>query len=252
MFEIVTFYKFTPMGDAANLERVRDELRSVMRQLDIRGTVIVANEGFNSTVSGESSNVAEFIRKAKKILGAGIEVKRSMHDQRPFRRIDVKIKPEIVTLKKDVDVSKGEGTHVGSKEWNHLLSDPEVFVLDTRNDYEYRSGTFQGAVNPQTEKFSELPGFVEQNLDPKVHKKVAMFCTGGIRCEKFAPYLVARGFQEVFQLEGGILRYLEEISDEDSLWEGECFVFDDRVTVDEKLRKGTGTDHSVQKGRSAN
>ena len=155
-----------------------------------------------------------------------------------------------MTLKKSVDVSKGEGTHVGATEWNELISDPEVVVIDTRNDYEFRNGTFKRAINPETEKFSDLPKFVAENLDPNVHQKVAMFCTGGIRCEKFVPYVKALGFKEVFQLDGGILRYLEEVPKEASLFEGECFVFDGRRTVDETLRKGIGPDYSQTKERS--
>jgi UPF0176 protein len=137
-----------------------------------------------------------------------------------------------------VDISLGKGTHVGADEWNQLIKDPSVVVLDTRNDYEFRNGSFRRALNPQTEKFSELPAFVDENLDPEKHPRVAMFCTGGIRCEKFAPYLKQIGFKEVFQLEGGILRYLETVDESESLWRGECFVFDDRVTVDDNLEKG--------------
>ena len=128
--------------------------------------------------------------------------------------------------------------------WNRLITDPDVIVLDTRNEYEYKSGTFRNAVNPGTEKFNDLPTFIEQNLDPKQHKKIAMFCTGGIRCEKFAPYMKERGFEEVFQLSGGILKYLEEVDPDESLWDGECFVFDERITVGNDLRKGTSPDLS--------
>jgi UPF0176 protein len=158
----------------------------------------------------------------------------------------VKVKPEIVTLKQKVEIERGAGTHVSPRKWNELLRDEEVFVLDTRNDYEFQVGSFRRAVNPKTEKFSDLPRFVEENLDPEKHKKVAVFCTGGIRCEKFAPFLKQRGFAEVYQLEGGILKYLEEIPEPESLWDGECFVFDLRVSVDENLKKGTAPDLSVK------
>ena len=219
------------------------ELRRAMAEHSIKGTVILAEEGFNATVSGEPADVARFVRVAEVILDTTLDYKSSLHNAAPFRKIDVKIKPEIVTLKKSVDISKGEGTHVEAAFWNELITDPSVVVLDTRNDYEYRNGTFPGALNPGTEKYSDLPEFVDANLDPLEHPKVAMFCTGGIRCEKFAPYLKELGF-EVFQLRGGILRYLEETPTQESLWEGECFVFDDRRTVDENLQKGIGPDYS--------
>ncbi len=163
----------------------------------------------------------------------------------------VKIKKEIVTLRKDVKISLGAGTHVSNEEWNRLLKDPETILIDTRNDYEYRVGTFRGAINPQISSFSELPEFVENHLDSSKEPKIAMFCTGGIRCEKFAPYLVERGFKNVFQLDGGILRYLEETPSGESLWEGECFVFDERITVDRDLNQGTAEDFSSAKTSEA-
>lgn len=242
-YQIITFYEFKRF-EAESLPDFRVALRWSMSERSIKGTIILASEGFNATVCGETGDLKNFVTDAERILKTTLRYKSSFHEARPFGRIDVKIKPEIVTLKKDVDISKGEGTHVGSREWNRLIQDPSVFVLDTRNDYEYRNGTFERAVNPATEKFSDLPEFVDQNLDPKVHKKIAMFCTGGIRCEKFAPYMKQLGFSEVFQLEGGILRYLEETPENESLWRGECFVFDDRRTVDEKLEKGSGPDYS--------
>lgn len=243
-YQIITFYQFKNLAAVAPLVDIRDRLRALMRELGINGTVILGEEGFNSSVAGDPNAVEEFVEKAGRILGTRLKVKSSFNHAMPFRRVDVKIKPEIVTLKQPVDISLGTGTHVESKNWNRIISDPEVFVLDTRNDYEFQNGTFRNAVNPKTTKFSELPTFVSENLDPDKHKKIAMFCTGGIRCEKFAPYLVGLGFEEVYQLEGGILKYLEETSADESLWEGECFVFDDRITVDEDLRKGTGPDYS--------
>jgi len=138
---------------------------------------------------------------------------------------------------------------VSPAEWNEIISDPTTFVLDTRNDYEFKTGSFAGAVNPETSKFSELPEFVEKHLDPERHKRIAMFCTGGIRCEKFAPYLKERGFEEVYQLRGGILKYLETMPLEESRWQGECFVFDDRVTVNSNLEKGSSADMSQDKAR---
>ena len=242
-FQIITFYQFRAF-DQDQLARVKAALRESMRANAIKGTVILAEEGFNATVCGEPHDLETFISAAETILETRISFKASFHEECPFRKIDVKIKPEIVTLKKPVDISKGAGTHVNASEWNALISDPEVVVIDARNDYEFRNGTFKRATNPGTEKFSELPGFVKETLDPNVHQKVAMFCTGGIRCEKFAPYMKQLGFKEVFQLDGGILRYLEETPAEESLFEGECFVFDDRRTVDRELKKGITPDYS--------
>lgn len=242
-FQIITFYEFREI-DAALLVVMKDRLLDAMHRNSIKGTMILATEGFNGTLCGEEPAIAKFVASAEEILAARLDVKRSLHDACPFRRIEVKIRPEIVTLKRRVDLSLGQGTHVTAAEWNSIISDPSVVVLDTRNDYEFRNGTFKGAINPGTEKFSDLPAFVEENLDPEKHRKVAMFCTGGVRCEKFAPYLKQIGFKEVFQLDGGILRYLEQTSADETLWEGECFVFDDRITVDSDLRKGTGPDYS--------
>lgn len=243
-FHIITFYEFKRFAED-QLPLMRASLRGAMREHSIRGTVILASEGFNATVCGTSADIVDFISLAERILDTRLEPKSSFHDACPFQKIDVKIKPEIVTLKKQVDIKLGVGTHVHPRDWNEIISDPSVVVLDTRNDYEFRNGTFKGAINPQTEKFSELPEFVEANLDPTEHSKVAMFCTGGIRCEKFAPYLKQIGFSEVFQLQGGILSYLEQTPADESMWEGECFVFDERVTVDRKLRKGIEPDHSL-------
>jgi UPF0176 protein len=215
-----------------------------MRDLDILGTVIIASEGVNSTVCGGEDNISDFVERLSELLGIRIEPKYSYAETRPFRKIDVKIKPEIVTLKKEVDIKLGVGTHVHPSDWNEIISDPEVIVLDTRNDYEYNTGTFERAINPGTEKFSELPEFVAENLDPVKHKKVAMFCTGGIRCEKFAPYMRSLGFESVYQLEGGILKYLEEVPPHEQQWRGECYVFDTRVTVDNSLNPGNSSDLS--------
>src|SRR5688572_17327489 len=244
MFQITTFYKFISL---AGLEEKRDRLRAAMREHEIKGTIILAEEGFNSTVCGEETNLRLFIEKAEEILGSQIEYKTSVHPETPFKRIDVKIKPEIVTLKQPVDISLGEGTHVDAEDWNALISDPGTFVLDARNDYEVMSGRFSRAENPRTRNFSELPGYISEKLDPEKHKTIAMYCTGGIRCEKFTPYLKSEGFENVYQLRGGILKYLEVIDPSESLWNGECFVFDDRITVNERLEKGTQPDLSVAK-----
>ena len=248
-FQIITFYEFKKLGKE-QLPSLKDALRRAMSANQIKGTIILAGEGFNATVSGEPKRIDAFVRAMEDVLDTKIEFKSSFHAETPFRKVDVKIKPEIVTLKRDVDISAGEGTHVDAAEWNKIISDPTVVVLDTRNDYEYRNGTFRGAINPGTEKFSQLPDFVAETLDPEKHPKIAMFCTGGIRCEKFAPYLKGLGFREVFQLQGGILKYLEDIPGDESLWEGECFVFDDRRTVDSDLKKGIGPDYSQPENRN--
>ena len=245
-FHIITFYEFKLLA-ADRLEALKSACREAMKANSIKGTIILSEEGFNATVCGEPENLDSFVIAAEKIFESKLNRKTSFHDECPFRKIDVKIKPEIVTLKKTVDLSEGVGTHVGATEWNEIISDPAVIVVDARNDYEFKNGTFKRALNPGTEKFSDLPKFVAENLDPDIHQKVAMFCTGGIRCEKFAPYVKGLGFKEVFQLDGGILKYLAEVPADESLFEGECFVFDDRRTVDENLEKGVGPDHSQTK-----
>lgn len=247
--QIIAFYEFKDLQEAGDLESIKAEFKEVFNDLGIRGTVILANEGYNGMVCGTDLQISAFISKAESLLKTTLVYKSSYHAEPPFRKIDVKIKPEIVTLKLPVDISLGAGTHVKSDRWNEIISDPETIVLDTRNDYEFKTGTFRGAINPETEKFSELPKYVQDNFDPAKHKRIAMFCTGGIRCEKFAPYMKGLGFEEVYQLEGGILKYLEEMPVEKTLWEGECYVFDERITVNEKLEKGVITDHSqrVQK-----
>ena len=244
MIEIIAFYEFKDLPSVAPLTELRSQLKTAMIASEVRGTIILADEGYNGMICGTTDAVTAFIAAAEQVLDTTLKVKRSSNESPPFRRTDVKIKPEIVTLKRSVDMSLGAGTHVSPDRWNEMISDPETFVLDTRNDYEYETGTFKNAVNPHTTKFSELPDFVAENLDPERHKRVAMFCTGGIRCEKFAPYMKQLGFEEVFQLDGGILKYLETVPAEESMWQGECFVFDERVSVDHQLSKGESDDHS--------
>jgi UPF0176 protein len=242
IYQIITFYEFKKLAD---LEKLKISLKSAMQAHSVFGTIIIAEEGFNSTVCGRIEEIEKFVPEIENVLKTKLNFKSSFHAEIPFRRVKVKIKKEIVTLRKKVEIEKGRGTHVKSEKWNEIIMDAETFVLDARNDYEYRAGTFKNAINPQTKSFNELPEFVEKNLDPAKHKKIAMFCTGGIRCEKFAPFLKTLGFEEIYQLEGGILRYLEETPADESLWQGECFVFDERITVDEKLERGTEKDFSV-------
>lgn len=242
-FQIITFYEFKDLTDLAEIKEL---ISRFMRENEIFGTIILASEGYNSTVCGLPENIEKFIAFLETVFQTKLKYKSSFHDRCPFKRIKVRKKAEIVTLKQKIDIKKGFGTHRDAKEWNEIISDPETVILDARNRYEYKSGTFRGAINPETAKFSDLPAFVEQNLNPAKHKKIAMFCTGGVRCEKFAPFLKDLGFEEVFQLEGGILKYLEQVPAEENLWEGECFVFDERITVDKSLKKGSKKDFSQE------
>lgn len=242
--QIISFYEFKEMPAIDGLANIKESLRGAMAEHNIRGTVILADEGFNASLCGLEADVPNFLLVAESILQTVIRPKVSSDRSAPFRKIDVKIKPEIVSLRRPVRVADGKGTHVKPKDWNRVISDPGTLVLDARNDYEFRSGTFKNAVNPATEKFSDLPDFVQNNLDSAEHNNVAMFCTGGIRCEKFVPYMKSLGFENVFQLEGGILKYLEEVPVEEQLWEGECYVFDTRVSVNRRLEKGNSADLS--------
>lgn len=251
-FKIISFYEFKEMSALGELANVREQLKQLFVETDIRGTIILAMEGYNGMVCGYEEQIAKFVRFAETILQTKLKTKVSYDDAAPFRKIDVKIKSEIVTLKREVNISLGKGTHVDPREWNALVSQPDVLLLDARNAYEYKTGTFRGAINPDIEKFSDLPEYVAEYLDTDKHKRVAMFCTGGIRCEKFAPYMKQLGFEEVYQLDGGILKYLEQTSEQESLWEGECYVFDERVTVDATLAKGSGPDHSQRLAKRKN
>ena len=227
-YQIITFYEFKTLE---NIGEIRQNLKALMRENSIFGTIILAEEGFNATICGFPAEVEKFVAAFEVLLVAKLDCKTSFHRERPFQRAKVRIKREIVTLKQKVNIEKGNGTHTRANEWNEIINDSETIVLDTRNEYEFEMGSFRGAVNPKIDSFSQLPAYVEKNLNPHKHKKIAIFCTGGIRCEKFAPFLKDSGFAEVFQLEGGILRYLEEIPAGESLWEGECFVFDERISV---------------------
>jgi len=235
---VLAFYKFTSLEKPSKLKR---PLLDLCLEQGIKGTVLLAHEGINGTVAGPRAGIDAFLAffQADQRF-EGMSAKESYEASTPFYRMKVKIKHEIVTLgKPEADPTKVVGTYVKPQEWNALLADPEVVLLDTRNIYEYDVGTFKNAVNPNTVNFREFPEFVANNLDPAKHKKVAMFCTGGIRCEKASSFMLQQGFEEVYHLEGGILKYLEEVAPENSVWQGECFVFDNRVTVDHHLAKGT-------------
>ena len=207
---------------------------------DIRGTLLLANEGINGTIAGTEQGIYQLLTWLKTDPRLNeIDYKLSFTDVMPFNRTKVKLKKEIVTMGiEGIDPKQVVGTYVDPLDWNALISDPEVVLIDTRNDYEFTVGTFKNAINPNTESFREFPAYIKQNLNPDQHKKVAMFCTGGIRCEKSTAYLKEQGFEEVYHLKGGILKYLEVVPEEHTLWQGECFVFDDRITVNHQLEKG--------------
>jgi UPF0176 protein len=234
---VAALYKFVRLS---GFEQLQQPLLDLMHANDVRGTLLLANEGINGTVSGPRAGVDAVLNwlKSDERL-ATLEHKESFHDEHPFLRTKVKLKKEIVTMGVEgIDPTRTVGTYLSPQEWNEIIADPDAVLIDTRNDYEVEVGTFKGAINPETRTFREFPEYVKQTLDPQKHKKVAMFCTGGIRCEKSTAYLKEQGFDEVYHLKGGILKYLEEMPKEDSLWEGECFVFDERVTVDHDLNPG--------------
>lgn len=235
---VAALYRFVYLPD---YESLRDPLLKFCVQHNIKGTLLLATEGINGTVAGTREAVNSllvYLRNDERFKA--LECKESFHSEEPFYRMKVKLKKEIVTMGiESVDPRKVVGTYVKPAEWNALISDPDVTLVDTRNDYEVAIGTFKGAIDPQTTTFREFPEYVAQNLDPAQHKKIAMFCTGGIRCEKSTAYLKDQGFEEVYHLQGGVLKYLEEVPKEDSLWQGECFVFDNRVAVDHDLEKGS-------------
>ncbi|MDX1757824.1 MAG: rhodanese-related sulfurtransferase [Marinobacter sp.] len=234
---VCALYKFAVVND---YESLRQPLLDLMLANEVRGTLLLAREGINGTIAGSRQGidaVKAWIDTDSRF--DGIDYKESFVDIQPFKRTKVKLKKEIVTMGVEgIDPKRVVGTYVEPREWNELISDPEVLLIDTRNQYEVEIGTFRNAVNPATDTFREFPEYVKQNLDPARHKKVAMFCTGGIRCEKSTAYLKEQGFDEVYHLKGGILKYLEEVPEEQSLWKGECFVFDDRVTVNHRLERG--------------
>lgn len=236
-YVVCALYKFVALE---NFEDLRQPLLDTMVANQVRGTLLLALEGINGTIAGPRAGIDAVLAwlKSDERL-SDVSYKESYTDEAPFKRSKVKLKKEIVTMGVEgIDPRHVVGTYVKPKDWNALISDPEVFVVDTRNDYEVQIGTFKNAVDPNTKTFREFPAWTKENMDPSKHKKVAMFCTGGIRCEKSTAYMKEQGFEEVYHLEGGILKYLEEVPSSDTMWEGECFVFDDRVTVDHDLNAG--------------
>ncbi|EHQ57123.1 putative sulfurtransferase [gamma proteobacterium HIMB55] len=236
--QVAALYRFVRLEDYENL---RGPLLAFCEARGIRGTLLLAEEGINGTIAGTAQAISEVLAYLKKDDRlADLECKFSYNTDRPFLRMKVKLKKEIVTMgRPGIDPNQCVGRYASPEQWNTLVDDPECLVIDTRNDYEVEIGTFQGAINPNTTSFREFPAWVEKNLDPSKHKKVAMFCTGGIRCEKSTSLLVSMGFEDVWHLQGGILNYLEKTPVEQTRWDGECFVFDSRVSVDHDLEKGS-------------
>jgi len=234
---VVAYYKF---ANLPNFEERRAPLLAVCEENGIKGTILLAAEGINSTMAGSDEGVRAVLDYLQSDPTIGpLEVKYSYTDDPPFYRMKVRLKKEIVRLGlPEINPNDQVGEYVDPQEWNDLISDPDVVLVDTRNDYEVDIGTFKGAVNPNTKSFREFPKYVEENLSENKDKAVAMFCTGGIRCEKSTSYLLDQGFKNVYHLKGGILNYLEKVDADKSLWEGDCFVFDNRVTVNHDLKPG--------------
>ena len=234
---VAALYKFVTLED---FHELRQPLLQACIASGIKGTLLLAREGINGTIAGSRAGVDEvlaYLKKDSRLVD--LVHKESYDDHMPFYRMKVKLKKEIVTMGVEaIDPNEVVGTYVEPRDWNALVADPDVVLIDTRNDYEVGIGTFAGAVDPHTTTFREFPAYVRENYDPKKNKKVAMFCTGGIRCEKASAFMLKEGFEEVYHLEGGILKYLEEVPEEESIWEGECFVFDSRVAVNHQLEKG--------------
>ena len=234
---VAALYQFVALPDYHEL---REPLLQTLLEAGVKGTLLLAEEGINGTVSGTREGI-DALRAWLDRDGrfAALEYKESLCAEQPFLRTKVKLKKEIVTLGvAGVDPNRQVGTYVEPQDWNALISDPQVLLIDTRNDYEVAIGTFEGAIDPQTTSFREFPEYVRAHFDPARHKKVAMFCTGGIRCEKASSFMLSEGFEEVYHLKGGILRYLEEVPETESKWRGDCFVFDNRVTVRHDLQPG--------------
>jgi UPF0176 protein len=234
---VAAVYKFVKLSDCAAL---REPLLARCDALGITGTLLLAEEGINGTIAGTRSgidNILEYLRSDPRL--ADLEHKESAADQPPFYRMKVKLKKEIVTMGvPGIDPTELAGQYVKPEDWNALINDPDVLLIDTRNDYEVDVGTFKGALDPRITTFREFPEYVKNNIDPQQKPRVAMFCTGGIRCEKASAYMLQQGFSEVYHLQGGILKYLENVPAEQSLWQGECFVFDQRVAVGQGLEPG--------------
>lgn len=238
MWQVTTFYRFVELSE---LDALRLDLVNAGRRLDLCGSIILAHEGINATIAGREPNLREFMKWLRQISPfSGLEEKISEAAKEPFHRFKVRIKKEIVTLGVEgINPARDTGTYVSAAEWNKLIQEEGVAVIDTRNYYETEIGSFKGAIIPGTDSFRQFPQWVDENLTPEKTTKVAMYCTGGIRCEKATALMKSKGFSEVYHLRGGILKYLEEINAEDSLWQGDCFVFDGRVGIGHGLEQGS-------------
>jgi len=240
-FFTTAFYHFVALNDVKSMQPI---IQDYCDKKLLKGTILLANEGINGTISGKEKDILnfhKFIKNDDKFLNVfkNLEYKASWSDGNPFYRMKVRLKKEIVTLGiPEISPVKKVGTYIKPKEWNALISDPDIILIDTRNQYEVDIGTFRNAINPKTTSFREFPEYVKKNLNQQKNKKIAMFCTGGIRCEKASSYMLEEGFEEVYHLQGGILKYLETVPEENSLWNGECFVFDQRVAVTNELKEG--------------
>jgi UPF0176 protein len=240
-YVVAALYQFISLDDPASWQ---NRLKEICQHCQLMGTLLVAPEGLNGTVAGQHSDIKKFTDWLEnKTPFKGLEIKFALHDEPPFHRMKVRLKKEIVTMgQPKIKPSEQAGIYVAPDEWNQLISDPDVLVVDTRNSYETAIGKFRGATDPQTATFREFPAWAEALAERPVTerpRKIAMYCTGGIRCEKSTALMKSIGFDEVYHLKGGILKYLEDTPEDDSLWEGECFVFDSRVSVDHHLQKGS-------------
>ena len=237
---VAALYKFVEIDDLLSLQ---SNLYEICEKNNIMGTILIANEGINGTISGKTNEINQTISLLKSDKRfANIEIKYSSTDKQPFHRMKVRLKKEIVTIGlPEINPNKKVGTYVKPEDWNDLISDPNVIVIDTRNKYETKIGSFQNALDPETSSFREFPDWVKKFKSSKenANKKIAMFCTGGIRCEKASSLMKEEGFKDVYHLQGGILKYLETIDKENSLWNGECFVFDQRVCLTDELEVGS-------------
>ncbi|WP_407168915.1 rhodanese-related sulfurtransferase [Bradyrhizobium sp. ORS 111] len=246
--KVAAFYQFAALPDFRVL---REPLRALCAGLGLKGSVLLAHEGINGTIAGAAEGIDALVAELQRgpLFGGrldDLELKFSDAAQMPFQRLKVRLKKEIVTLgDTTVDPTRRVGTYVDAAEWNALIASPDMLLLDTRNAFEVAMGTFEGAVNPKIASFGQFKDFAARHLDPAKHRRIAMFCTGGIRCEKASAYLLAHGFAEVYHLKGGILKYLEAMPEQQSRWRGECFVFDARVALGHGLRErgSEGTPH---------
>ena len=235
--QVAAFYKFVLLDD---IEGLQQDLRKLCKESNVLGTILLAHEGINGTIAGPADELDRLFEFLDQYPGLeSLKKKISYCNRNPFYRLKVRLKKEIVTLGvKGIDPGRAVGEYVAPEDWNELISQPDVRLVDTRNDYEVGLGTFNGAENPETQSFRDFPAWVETNLDIEKDQKVAMFCTGGIRCEKSTALLKELGYENVYHLEGGILNYLEKVPADESMWRGDCFVFDNRVTVDHDLAEG--------------